>query len=225
MRNAPLRSETEKLVPLGEILLLTPMLTDERIKRLNHVASHRLHDIIVLENIHDPHNAAAALRNCDAFGIQEVHVIFETEKMFNPEKLGKLTSASANKWLTIKTWNTTAECFAELKKRNYTIIATAISDKAVSFDSLSLPDTPTAIVFGNEGFGITETAKKLADTLLYIPMYGFVDSLNLSVTVGVITHWLSKKRRETKKAIFSPTQGADLANKWIERDIKDRNRL
>lgn len=201
------------------------MLTDERIKRLNHVASHRLHDIIVLENIHDPHNAAAALRNCDAFGIQEVHVIFETEKMFNPEKLGKLTSASANKWLTIKTWNTTAECFAELKKRNYTIIATAISDKAVSFDSLSLPDTPTAIVFGNEGFGITETAKKLADTLLYIPMYGFVDSLNLSVTVGVITHWLSKKRRETKKAIFSPTQGADLANKWIERDIKDRNRL
>jgi tRNA (guanosine-2'-O-)-methyltransferase len=201
------------------------MLTDERIKRLNHVASHRLHDIIVLENIHDPHNAAAALRNCDAFGIQEVHVIFETERMFNPEKLGKLTSASANKWLTIKTWKTTDECFTALKKRNYTIIATAISDKAVSFDSFELPKNPCAIVFGNEGFGITETAKKLADTLLYIPMYGFVDSLNLSVTVGVVTHWLSTIRRNQKSSLYSIEEGKQLGLKWIERDIKERNRL
>jgi tRNA (guanosine-2'-O-)-methyltransferase len=200
-------------------------LTDERINRLNHVASHRLHDIIVLENIHDPHNAAAALRNCDAFGIQEVHVIFETEKMFNPEKLGKLTSASANKWLTIKTWKTTEECFAELKKRNYTIIATAISDKAVSFDSFELPKNPCAMVFGNEGFGITETAKKLADTLLYIPMFGFVDSLNLSVTVGIVTHYLRTKREKGTVAHYSQTESTALANQWIRRDEENRRRV
>ena len=64
------------------------MLTPERMERLKTVASNRIQDVIVLENIHDPHNAAAALRNCDAFGIQTVHVILETEKMFNPEKLG-----------------------------------------------------------------------------------------------------------------------------------------
>jgi tRNA (guanosine-2'-O-)-methyltransferase len=201
------------------------MLTDERIKRLNHVASHRLHDIIVLENIHDPHNAAAALRNCDAFGIQEVHVIFETEKMFNPEKLGKLTSASANKWLTIKTWKTTEECFTELKKRNYSIIATAISDKAVSFDTFELPRNPCAIVFGNEGFGITETAKKLADTLLYIPMFGFVDSLNLSVTVGIVTHYLRTKREKGSEAHFSPAESTALAEQWIQRDEENRRRV
>lgn len=200
------------------------MLTDERIQRLTKVASSRLHDIIILENIHDPHNAAAALRNCDAFGVQEVHIIFETEKMFNPEKLGKLTSASANKWLTVKTWNTTSECFAELKKRGYIIIATAIDTKAVSFDTFEPPTKPCAIVFGNEGFGITETAKKLADILLYIPMYGFVDSLNLSVTVGVVCHWLSKKRREKSEALFSDSDAKKLADYWITNDEKRRTR-
>lgn len=228
MRNTPPRSEhiTAKWeVPLREILLLTLMLTEERIKRLTDVASSRLHDIIVLENIHDPHNAAAALRNCDAFGIQEVHVIFETEKMFNPEKLGKLTSASANKWLTIKTWNTTEECFAELKKRGYTIIATAIDSKAISFDALQLPKGHCALVFGNEGFGITETAKKLADILLYIPMFGFVDSLNLSVTVGIVTHYLRTERKDNTTSHYSQTDSQALAEQWIQRDEEQRRRV
>lgn len=201
------------------------MLTDKRIARLKSVAAERLHDIIVLENIHDPHNAAAALRNCDAFGIQEVHVIFETEKMFNPEKLGKLTSASANKWLTVKTWATTEECFAHLKARGYTIIATAIDTKAVSFDTLVLPPNPVALVFGNEGFGITETAKKSADMLLYIPMYGFVDSLNLSVTVGICTHFLRSKRSKLPSVRYSENEAKELSDAWIARDEADRRRV
>ena len=201
------------------------MLTDQRIARLKHVAAERLHDIIVLENIHDPHNAAAALRNCDAFGIQEVHVIFETEKMFDPEKLGKLTSASANKWLSVKTWATTAECFAHLKERGYTLVATAIDTTAVSFDALTLPETPVALVFGNEGFGITETAKKMADMLLYIPMYGFVDSLNLSVTVGICTHYLRTKRANLPAVHYSEQEATALADQWIARDEADRMRV
>ncbi|MFH0773316.1 MAG: RNA methyltransferase [bacterium] len=201
------------------------MLTDERIQTLQDVAAHRLRDVIVLENIHDPHNAAAALRNCDAFGIQEVHVIFETEKMFNPEKLGKLTSASANKWLTIKTWKTTEECFSELKNRGYAIIATAIDTKAVSFNTFEPPITPCAIVFGNEGFGITETAKKRADMLLYIPMCGFVDSLNLSVSVGIVTHFLRMKRDNNAQIRYSQEEATALADKWICRDEKQRRRV
>ena len=200
------------------------MLTEERKKRFQQVASHRLKDVIVLENIHDPHNAAAALRNCDAFGIQEVHVVFETEKMFDPEKLGKLTSASANKWLTVKTWKTTADCFAHLKKRGYTIIATAIDERAVSFDSFQLPHTPCALVFGNEGFGITETAKKLADVLLYIPMYGFVDSLNLSVTVGVVAHFIRQQRSTGQLNVihFTPKDATNLVTQWTARDESEK---
>ena len=201
------------------------MLTEERIHRLKTVASHRLHDVIVLENIHDPHNAAAALRNCDAFGIQTVHVIFETEKMFNPEKLGKLTSASANKWLEIKTWTTTKECFTSLKKEGFHIAATAIDKTAQSFDTYEFPKQKMAFVFGNEGFGITETAKKMADTLIYIPMYGFVDSLNLSVTVGVVAHQIAVQRLKTGVAQYSPQESHELAASWIAEDEKRRSRV
>ena len=201
------------------------MLTEERIHRLKTVASHRLHDVIVLENIHDPHNAAAALRNCDAFGIQTVHVIFETEKMFNPEKLGKLTSASANKWLEIKTWTTTSECFTSLKKEGFHIAATAIEKTAQSFDTYEFPKQKMAFVFGNEGFGITETAKNMADTLIYIPMYGFVDSLNLSVTVGVVAHQIVVQRLKTGVAQYSPQESHELATSWIAEDEKRRTRV
>jgi len=201
------------------------MLTDHRIQRLREVASKRLQDVIVLENIHDPHNAAAALRNCDAFGIQEVHVIFETEKMFNPEKLGKLTSASANKWLTVKTWTSTSECFAALKKEGYIIAATAIDKTAQSFETYKLPSIKTAFVFGNEGFGITETAKKLADILIYLPMYGFVDSLNLSVTVGVVVHRIREVRNSTGECNYSEEESHELSRRWIERDEEDRKHV
>lgn len=200
------------------------MLTEERIERLKTVASNRIQDVIVLENIHDPHNAAAAFRNCDAFGIQTVHVIFETEKEFNPEKLGKLTSASANKWLEIKTWASSSDCFTALKNDGFYIAATAIDKTAQSFDTFTLPKQKTAFVFGNEGFGITETAKKMADTLIYLPMYGFVDSLNLSVTVGVVAHKIAQERKRLKMCCFSTQESEDLAKVWITEDEKRRTR-
>jgi len=200
------------------------MLTDERINRLKTVASNRIHDVVVLENIHDPHNAAAALRNCDAFGIQTVHVIFETEKKFNPEKLGKLTSASANKWLNMKTWTSSEACFSSLKKEGFYIVATAIDKTAKSFNTFELPKQKTAFVFGNEGFGITETAKKMAHILVYLPMYGFVDSLNLSVTVGIVAQKIATSRLETGMCRYSSLEIEKLANHWIAEDKKRRSR-
>lgn len=200
------------------------MLTDERINRLKSVASNRIQDVVVLENIHDPHNAAAALRNCDAFGIQTVHVIFETEKEFNPEKLGKLTSASANKWLNVKTWTSSEACFSSLKKEGFYLVATAIDKTAQSFNIFELPKQKTAFVFGNEGFGITETAKRMADVLVYLPMYGFVDSLNLSVTVGVVAHRVAVRRLESNEGRYSFLEAKKLADEWIAEDERRRNR-
>jgi len=200
------------------------MLTEERIARLKQVASNRIQDVVVLENIHDPHNAAAAFRNCDAYGIQTVHVIFEKEKMFNPEKLGKLTSASANKWLEIITWESSADCFTALKNEGFHIIATALHEKSESFDTYKLPDKKTAWVFGNEGFGISETAKTMADTLMFLPMYGFVESLNLSVTVGIVAHKIATDRKTANKCCFTDSESEALATKWIDRDEKERMR-
>lgn len=201
------------------------MISDKRQKRFQDVISHRQQDVIVLENIHDPHNALAALRNCDAFGIQTAHFVFETEKIFNTSELGKLTSASANKWIDTVSWNSMFQCSVTLKQKGFRIVSTVIDPKAKPLHEINFNKQKTAIVFGNEGFGISETAKKVADELVYIPMSGFVDSINLSVSVGIVLYELNRQRKGSDKFNLSPKEQKDLLNKWIDGEIKKKYRL
>ena len=199
------------------------ILSEKRDKRFRSVIEGRLQDVIVLENIHDPHNALAAIRNCDAFGIQTVHFVFEKEKQFNPEKLGKATSSSANKWVDAVCWEKTEDCLESLKKDGFRIVATIIDKEAKQLSETDFLRQKVALVFGNEGFGITDTAKRLADDLVYIPMNGFVDSLNLSVTVGVTLYELRKHRR----GIFhlSDREQQRLYDKWMKDEMRKKYRL
>jgi tRNA (guanosine-2'-O-)-methyltransferase len=201
------------------------MISEERKNRFKNVISHRFQDVIVLENIHDPHNALAALRNCDAFGIQTAHFIFETEKIFNPKELGKITSSSANKWVDTVCWKKSADCFYQLKKEEFNIIATIIDPSAKPIDEINLNKQKNAIIFGNEGFGISETAKKTADELAYIPMLGFVDSINLSVSVGIMLYKLAGQRKENGTFNLSPKEQDNVRKKWIDDEIKKKYRL
>jgi len=196
------------------------MITDSRKNRFQEVISHRLQDVIVLENIHDPHNALASIRNCDAFGIQTAHVVFETEKIFNPKELGKMTSSSANKWVDTVCWEKSSDCFTQLKKDGFRIIATVIDLKAKPLSLINFNQQKNALVFGNEGFGISETAKKMADELVYIPMHGFVDSLNLSVTVGVLLYELYRQRQGNKILHLSFQEQEELFKKWEDADVQ-----
>lgn len=201
------------------------MISDKRQKRFQDVVSHRLQDVIVLENIHDPHNALAALRNCDAFGIQTAHFIFETEKIFNPSELGKMTSSSANKWIDTVTWKSMLQCSNSLKQEGFRIVSTVIDPKAKPLQEIDFNKQKTAIIFGNEGFGISDTAKKIADELVYIPMNGFVDSINLSVSVGIMLYELVRQRKGSGKFHLSSKEREDLQKKWIDDEIKKKYRL
>lgn len=199
------------------------MITEERDKRFHDVISHRLQDVVVMENIHDPHNALAAVRNCDAFGVQTAHFIFEREKQFNPKELGKVTSSSANKWVDMVCWEKTSDCFADLKKQGFKIVATIIDEKAKRLPEIDFDRQKVALVFGNEGFGITEDAKNLADELVYIPMRGFVDSLNLSVTVGVMLYELRRHRGQSFH--LSEKEQKELYGQWVAAELKKKYRL
>lgn len=201
------------------------MITEKRKKRLWDVIDNRIQDVIVLENIHDPHNALASIRNCDAFGIQTAHFIFETEKVFNPEKLGKLTSASANKWIDTVIWTKTKDCITALKKQGFRIVSTIIDLKAQILSGADFSKGKTAFVFGNEGFGISETAKKLSDELVYIPMNGFVESLNLSVSVGIVLYELFQQRNNHKSFFLPGTSKSKLFKQWTELETKRKMRL
>jgi len=150
------------------------------------------HILVVLEDIHDPHNAAAILRTCDAFGIQNVWFVFEQEKPYNPKKVGKASSSSANKWLSIQTFNSVSACIAALVQNRYTIIVSAISPQAIPLDTARFTEKKTALIVGNEHRGISEEMLAKADRVIQIPMRGFVQSLNVSVATAILLWEITK---------------------------------
>ena len=154
---------------------------------------------IAFEDIYDPHNVMAATRAIDAFGFQYVHLIFNKQTPFSPKKIGKKTSASANKWLSFYTYkNKTAQStnsgavsrflhFAQT--HNFKLIATILDPKATSLPEFDWSKIKKGIIlFGNEHAGLSQELIDASHYKLYIPMYGFVQSLNLSVSVGIVLY-------------------------------------
>lgn len=196
------------------------MPTHERIRRLRSVAANRQSGfIVVLEDIHDPHNAAAVLRTCDAFGVQNVYFIFEQGEPFNPRRVGKATSSSANKWLTFTVSNSTKKTLQSLKKQGYEIVATVANAKAKNIFSAKLTSKKIAVLIGNEHRGLSDQAIALADTLLTIPMLGMVQSLNLSVTAAILTFEITRQRQKQKKRF---TASKASTNKLFESFLKNQ---
>lgn len=174
------------------------MVTPERLNKISTVVANRQEGIIVLEDIHDPHNAQAVIRSCDSFGFQTIYMIFQNEKEFNPTRMGKLASSSANKWVDYKIFNSTQECFAELKALGYTSYATVINPQAQSIHETNFAnpeEKKLAICFGNEHAGLSKEAQELSDYLLTIPMAGMIQSLNLSVTAAITMFEITRQRK------------------------------
>lgn len=167
---------------------------ETRAEKISRVVKSRHGGIIVLEDIHDPHNAAAVWRSADAFGFGKVYLIFDKEAKFNPKKVGKESSGSANKWLEFEIFNDTAECYKKLKEEGYTIYATVPNKEAKIIGEIKFKNK-TAIVLGNEHRGLSEKAINLADEKIYIPMMGMVQSLNLSVTAGIVMYEYKRQKR------------------------------
>jgi len=167
------------------------MTREEKIAKMR---ANRHQGIIVLEDIHDPHNAAAVWRSADCFGFGKIYIIFDQEATFNPKKIGKASSSSANKWLDFEIFHSTAECYEKLKNEGYKIYATILDIEAKNIYETKYQEDKVALVFGNEHRGISETAAKLADEKIYIPMKGMVQSLNLSVTAGILMYEFSRQK-------------------------------
>jgi tRNA (guanosine-2'-O-)-methyltransferase len=152
------------------------------------------HITVVLEDIFQPHNASAVLRSCDIFGIQDVHIIENNNKYeINPD-----VALGSSKWLSLckynKAENNTAACLQQLKDSGYRIIATTPHKNDHTPEELPL-DTKIALVFGTEMEGLTPEAIGMADGFVKIPMYGFTESLNISVSAALLVRALTKRMR------------------------------
>lgn len=191
-------------------------MNEQRQARIRRVVENRQSGIVViLEDIHDPHNSAAILRTCDAMGIQDIWYIFEKEKRYNPRRIGKATSSSANKWLDFQVFDSTQACIDILRSQKYVIAVTALSKNALSLSEKKFGEEKIAVIVGNEHSGASETAVRSADIILQIPMLGFVQSLNVSVAAAIVL-WEITRQRNGKPAL-APKEQQKLLEDFLER--------
>ena len=151
---------------------------------------------IVLEDIYQPHNASAVLRSCDCFGIQDVHIIENSNKYeVNPD-----VALGSSKWLSMHKYNSaehnTRTCLDKLKSQGYKIVAATPHENGCLLDDLPL-DQKTALVFGTEMQGLTPIALEMSDAFVKIPMYGFTESFNISVSAALSLYHLTEKLRRS----------------------------
>lgn len=145
---------------------------------------------VVIENIHDPHNVSAIFRTCDAVGVPKVSLLYNIDEF---PKIGKKSSASAFKWVEKEKFKSVSECYSELKEDGFKIYASALNKKSVNLYELDLTEK-VAIVLGNEHRGVSEEAAEAADETFMIPMFGMVQSLNVSVAAAVILYEALRQR-------------------------------
>lgn len=190
-----------------------------RIERITHIVHQRQDGVVaVFENIADPHNASAAMRSAEAFGIQRIVFVFSAQPPFDVMRIGKSSSASAKKWLTIQTYSSIQSCVHELKEASYTCIGTSCREDARSLLDERLHHPRIGLFFGNEHAGLTDEALALMNYSVTIPLRGFVQSLNLSVTAGILFFELTRQRIQSGNLRgLSPGDAARLQEDLLSR--------
>ena len=203
---------------------LSGFVTEKRKKLFNETVNQRTRYITVaLENIYQPQNASAVIRTCDCFGIQDIHII-ENENGYtlNPD-----VTLGSNQWLNLeryssKEYNTT-EAINNLKRRGYRIVATTPHTEDVTLENFNLSKGKVALLFGTELRGLSDEALSIADEYVKIPMVGFTESFNISVSAAIILHALSNKLRKEVNIQWqlSKEEKELILLEWYKSSIKD----
>lgn len=171
------------------------MPTEERLQKLESVARNRQAGFtVVMEDVFDPHNLGAVTRTCDAFGIQDINVIFETHPEFDPKEVGKNSSTATNKWINYHIHHGTQKGIQTLKDDGWLVVATVIDDDADTIFEADLTHPKIAMLFGNEKVGLSEQAIAMADKKVTIPMQGIAQSMNISVSAALFIYEVTRQR-------------------------------
>lgn len=205
------------------ITYLADFATPERLQMFEKVVAERTrYAKIVIEDLYQPHNISAVLRSCDCFGVQDIHVIENrNEYEENPE-----IAMGSSKWLDVyrheKRENNTIKTLRELKDDGYRIVATTPHTDDVSLNEFDVKAGKFALVFGNEKEGISDDVRAEADEFLRIPMYGFTESFNISVSAALCLQYISNALREKKVDWqLSPEEKEALILHWLRKSIKN----
>lgn len=209
-----------------EIILrkLYEMISLKKQHRFEEIAPQRtFHLSVVLENFQKNHNTGAILRTCDCLGIQEIQIIGKNLESVRESRISK----GSENWLTINTFdgdNSTSSCIQYLREKGYKIVATSPNAEN-TIDSLSI-DQPIALFFGTEREGISNEMMENCDELISLPMHGFTESYNVSVSAAIIISKLRNRlENSTIKWLLDKEQQTELKILWCEKYINKGERV
>jgi len=173
---------------------LSQFISEKRANLFREILDKRTrHFAIALEDIFQPHNANAVIRSADCFGIQDI-VTIETINSFEPSRG---VSKGAIKWIDRTSFDNFEDAFALARKNGYQIVATTPHTEDCNLDDFDI-SKKSMFFFGAEKKGISEKTKAEADVFLKIPMQGFTESLNISVSAAIIMQQLTQKMRASE---------------------------
>lgn len=203
--------------PAEVIAALQSVVAPARRERIDHVARGRLAGVaLVLEDLHDPHNGGAALRSCEAVGLCEVHVIQRQERFRTSSRI----TQGCDKWLDVVQHRDTTACLAALRARGFALYA-AVPSATKRLEQLD-PLRPAVFLIGNEHAGLSAEARALCDEQFTIPMYGFSESMNLSVATAITLYTHTSRRRAAldSDGDLSPERLDELRARYYVRDVR-----
>lgn len=201
-------------------------LTENRWERFKEVVDNRTrHLTVVLENVYQSQNTSAVLRSCDCFGVQDVHIIENNnEYTINPD-----VELGSSKWLDINRYNekenNTADCLKELKNKGYRLVATSPHENDSTLPNLNI-DSKTALLFGTELTGLSKEAMDMADDYVKIPMYGFTESFNISVSAALVLYDLRERLHSSElNWELSTEEKHSILTDWISKSVKNGEKV
>ncbi|MCW5517093.1 TrmH family RNA methyltransferase [Muriicola sp. Z0-33] len=201
---------------------LEGFISEERKERFLNVLKMRTKYITVAaEDVFQMHNTSALIRSCEVFGIQEAHVI---EGRFG-NRLDKNIAMGAQQWVDVYRYKDTTDCLTALRQEGYKIIATTPHEDSCMLQDFKL-EGKTALFFGTEKEGLSSSVLNAADGYLKIPMVGFTESLNVSVSVAIILQQLSRQLRASD--LPWPLLEPEILEKrldWTRKSIKSIDKI
>jgi tRNA (guanosine-2'-O-)-methyltransferase len=197
---------------------LETYLTQHRKERFETVLAQRTkHFTVAVEDVYQLHNTSAVIRSCDVFGIQEVNIIEER----NRKRIDREIAMGAQKWVDLNRYNTSKACIDDLKCKGYRIIATTPHTNDSDLDHFDITKK-ACFFFGKESEGLSDMVLNEADEFIKIPMVGFTESLNISVSAAIILqHMTTRLRKSTIDWQLTEAETIEKRFDWIKKTIKN----
>ncbi|RZJ31332.1 MAG: TrmH family RNA methyltransferase [Flavobacterium sp.] len=210
------------MTDLNYLNYLEGFLTENRKERFLKVLSQRTnHFTVAMEDVFQLHNTSAVMRTCEVFGVQQLNVI---EEKYG-KSIDKEIAMGAQKWVDVNRFDTITDCIESVKSKGYKIIATTPHENDCLLEDFDISQK-SALFFGTERDGLSEEVLASADGFLKIPMAGFTESLNISVSAAIILQNITSRLRQSElKWQLSEEELLEKRLEWARHSIKDIKRI